>query len=84
MLKPTPRRASSGRRTPHGRALLILMLACLSGCATSAAPAVIDTACTSFKPILPSRQDVLTDETKRQILVHDETWSAKCGTQSPQ
>lgn len=28
--------------------------------------------CTGWKPILPSRQDVLTDGTAKQILAHDQ------------
>jgi hypothetical protein len=57
--------------------MMTLTLALTSGCATK--PVVVDTACASFKPILPSRRDVLTRGTIDQILAHNETWEARCG-----
>lgn len=60
-----------------GWIMLAGMLVSILGCATKTV--VIDTACTSFKTIWPSRQDVLTPGTKGQIIAHNETWEAHCG-----
>lgn len=54
-----------------------LVLLLLTGCWTSGP--VTDGACGWVKPVYISRNDVLTDETARQILVHNETWEATCG-----
>jgi len=53
-----------------------LISASISGCETS--PLVINTACTSFKPIFPSVHDVLTNGTKAQIINHNEEWEREC------
>jgi hypothetical protein len=58
------------------------LLACLlmlfaSGCATNG-PAIVDTGCSWVRPIMVSKSDVLTDETAREILTHNEAWSAIC------
>lgn len=58
-----------------------LLLTCVSGCATNGH--VIDTSCAWAKPILVSRQDVLTDETTRQVLSHNETWERLCSRAQP-
>lgn len=52
----------------------------LSGCA-SVGPAIElgATECDWARPILVSREDVLTMETARQILVHNEIWASICG-----
>jgi len=44
---------------------------------------VIDTACTSFKPIRPSVNDTLTAGTMGQIVVHNETFEAICTPEAP-
>lgn len=54
-----------------------LMLMCVSGCATNGS--VIDSACDWVRPILISKDDVLTDDTARQILMLDEGWERACG-----
>jgi hypothetical protein len=54
----------------------ILLL--LTGCATGG-PAVTDGFCTVAKPILVSHRDALTDETARQVLVHNELGAKTCG-----
>lgn len=48
---------------------LILLLA---GCATTAGRVIEPDRCAGWAPIYPSRADVLTDSTARQILAHDE------------
>lgn len=53
---------------------------CISGCATNGS--VIDTACAWVRPIMVSRDDVLTDETARSILIHNETWERVCSQPS--
>ena len=60
-------------------ACLIAMLtsASISGCATKTI--VVDSACTAFEPIYPSRRDVLTRGTIDQILTHNMTWESRCG-----
>lgn len=52
--------------------LLLILALCLVGCAS-----IGD--CTSFAPIRPSSQDVLTDGLARQILTHNETGARNCG-----
>ena len=52
---------------------MTLMLASTNGCVTS------KNVCGWAKPILPSRADVLTDGTARQILTHNETGASLCG-----
>jgi hypothetical protein len=64
------------------RTLLVLMTAALvSGCETTGdGTKFVDTGCTWSKPILVHRtQDVLTDETARQILAHNQTGAKRCG-----
>lgn len=46
-----------------------------AGCATASKGSYCDIA----QPIRPSVHDMLTEETKRQILVHDETLAKLCG-----
>jgi hypothetical protein len=41
-------------------------------------PVVIDTGCKWAAPIFISKSDVLTDETARQILAHNETYMTVC------
>lgn len=54
------------------------MLSLISGCAKKETvnPGSF---CEVARAIYPSRQDVLTPETKRQILLHDKTGAALCG-----
>jgi hypothetical protein len=51
----------------------------MSGCASGR---VIDTACSWVQPINVSRQDVMTADTKRQIITHNEKWERVCRTTS--
>jgi hypothetical protein len=39
---------------------------------------VIDTGCAWVRPIMTSRDDVLTSGTARQILDHNVSWKAAC------
>lgn len=48
----------------------------ISGCATNGR--VIDTACSWVRPIMISREDVLTEGTERQILMLNEEWELVC------
>jgi len=55
----------------------------LASCATNSAatkPAVDPEAatCAALRPIYVSKNDVLTDETAKAILVNDETWARLC------
>lgn len=50
---------------------LMFVSACKSG-------PVIDTGCAWVQPILISKKDVLTDETARAVLTHNESWEAAC------
>lgn len=60
------------------KTLAVLLTALLlSGCATSGLGT--DGACSVFAPIWISKEDVLTDLTARQILIHNETGAAVCG-----
>lgn len=58
-------------------ALLLASLTLLTGCA-SGGPAT-DAFCAVGRPILVSRSDVLTTETARQLLAHNETGARICG-----
>jgi hypothetical protein len=62
------------------RFLACLLTLCVSGCATNG-PEIIDTGCSWVRPIMVSNADVLTDETAREILTHNEAWSAICEKQ---
>lgn len=56
--------------------MLALTAALTSGCATNPA---FKSDCDWTKPIKPSRADVLSDGTKRQILAHNEAGEKLCG-----
>jgi hypothetical protein len=58
-------------------ALSLASLILLAGCATSGA--VTDGFCVEAKPILVSKADVLTPDTARQVLAHNEYGAARCG-----
>lgn len=58
-------------------AVLAAMLL-LTSCASSGR-AVTEGACAAFRPILIGRGDVLTAETARQILAHDQAGARICG-----
>lgn len=60
-----------------------MAIACLllTACATSGPATVVDAGCYWTRPIYIGREDVLTDETARQILVHNETWELRCREQ---
>lgn len=60
-----------------------LMSAWIAGCAMDQAPLIINTSCFDFRPILPSRDDVLTRGTKEQIVANNETWERRCGPTEP-
>lgn len=55
----------------------VLLMLSMTACGTSG-PAT-DSACLTFKPILVSRSDVLTDGTARAILTHNEAGERACG-----
>jgi hypothetical protein len=52
-----------------------LIATSMSACASGR---VIDTACSWVQPIMVSREDVMTADTKRQIIVHNEKWERVC------
>lgn len=54
-----------------------LIASLISGCASE--PVIQGDFCDHARAIFPSRDDVLTPETKRQILFHDELGAALCG-----
>lgn len=54
-----------------------ILLALLSGCATSGAGT--DGGCAAFRPIYTSRADVFTDGTAEQLLAHNLTGAQLCG-----
>jgi hypothetical protein len=57
-------------------AVIGLIAISTSGCATNP---IFKDDCDWAKPIRPSRSDVLTDGTKRQILAHNEAGQKLCG-----
>lgn len=59
--------------------LLCAATIAISGCATTRQE-VPDVSCSSFSVIRPSRAD--TPETKRQVLIHNQTWRAMCEAKS--
>lgn len=58
---------------------LMLISGFLIGCATKYEPAPAPAFCTIGRAIYPSHEDVMTPETKRQILAHDELGARLCG-----
>ncbi len=56
---------------------LLASLILLASCSASG-PATVDSFCVTEKPILVSKSDVLTKETAREILSHNEYGRAKC------
>lgn len=61
-------------RTATATACLLLTACAATGPATE----VVDAGCYWTAPIYVSQADDLTDETARQILVHNETWARRC------
>ena len=63
--------------------LAVLIALCVSGCSaglsnlTSAESGAVD-GCSWVRPVYLSTEDVLTDETARQVLVLNETWERVC------
>lgn len=64
----------------------LLMSGCAAGPATETPEPqivtrtrIIDTACQWVRAILPSKADVLTDGTAKQIATHNELGEQKCG-----
>ena len=63
--------------------LAVLIALCVQGCSAglsnlpSAQEVVID-GCSWVRPVYLSTEDVLTDETARQVLVLNETWERVC------
>lgn len=54
----------------------------ISSCTTNGpAPVVVDTACNWVNPILVSPHDieVMSEQTRRAILAHNEKWLSICG-----
>lgn len=67
-----------------GRLKMLSVLLAMGLSIASCSPGTaIDTACVAFAPIYPSRHDVLTDGTARQILTHDRTGATLCGWKPP-
>lgn len=64
-----------------GLALLLSGCETRNGTGTTQAPVVtvVDTACKWVRPIMIGNADQLTEETARQIEVHNETWEVNCG-----
>jgi hypothetical protein len=60
--------------------LSFLAICALSGCLeTTSQPALVsDSSCLAFTVIHPSTEDVLTLDTKRQILAHNKIYRALC------
>ena len=56
---------------------LILSAGLSAGCAIE--PQAIGDACDWAAPIRPSRQDMLSDQTRAQIIAHNEIGAALCG-----
>ena len=70
----------------HSVWLTLLLLPLLASCATTASRGTDHqtqltnaAACAAFGPICPSKADVLTDGTAKQILAHDKTGAKLCG-----
>ena len=62
--------------------LAVLIALCVSGCSAGlsnlpSAEGVVD-GCSWVRPVYLSTEDVLTDETARQVLVLNETWERVC------
>lgn len=55
--------------------LLLLMTSAVSACASGSA---VRDYCVLAGPIYVGREDVLSDETVRQILQHNESWEKIC------
>jgi hypothetical protein len=59
--------------------MLFVATFALSACQhTGTPPTVTDTSCVVFKPIYPSKRDVLVRETKEQIVVHNKKYRTRC------
>lgn len=56
--------------------LLALIAVSTAGCATDP---ILKSDCDWVKPIRPSRADVLTEQTKQQIVAHNEAGEKLCG-----
>lgn len=65
--------------------ILIPFVLTLAACATQPAPEIVtktrtvDTGCDWTKAIYVSKKDVLTDDTAKQIIAHNEAGAARCG-----
>lgn len=67
---------------------VMLIASCATNGPATPEPTVLDTGCSWVKPIYIGKDDKLTDETARQILAHNRTWSSVCnksaaGTPAP-
>lgn len=62
---------------PRSRLWMMLILAPLLASCATVGPAT--DACAVFEPIYVSRLDVLTDQTAREILAHNELGAKLCG-----
>lgn len=62
------------------------MVTLMSGCAKSGDVLTVDTACNWVKPIYLTDADIMTldPQTKRAILIHNESWFKVCDTTMPQ
>ena len=57
--------------------LICLLMSVISGCLEGGGK-VIDSACTSFKPIIMQPEDKLMRSTENAIIVHNRMWVEKC------
>jgi len=61
--------------------LVFLVITASNGCTPTTRDASLQSMpslCASFEVIHPSREDMLTTDTKRQILAHNEVYRAMC------
>lgn len=80
-MKSMPKPRNCRTRQPSVSLMLLLTLL-LASCATSSVatkpPRAPDPLCAALQPILVGNQDVLTDETARQILAYDQAYQRLC------
>lgn len=65
-------------RGPRMRYGLTLALLATMTSASACSSGPVTSYCAVAVPLYVSRDDVLTDETARQIVTHNETWKALC------
>jgi hypothetical protein len=58
--------------------MLLVVTSAISGCKHTDTPITAAGSCQLFEVIRPSRQDVLTSGTKKQIVAHNRIWRENC------